>query len=127
MDLQATFATDKKKEQDGVWKNLGDARVKIARANNPKYRTALTKYIKQFVPAGIQPKPDDPNIEKATVYAMAEAILLDWENLAIKGEILEVSVEQAIGILTDYPDFREVISQLAIDVDNFRPDEIAEK
>ena len=127
MDLQATFATDKRKEQDGVWKNIGDARVKVARANNPKYRAALAKYVKQFVPAGIQPKPDDPNIEKATVYAMAEAILLDWENIAIKGQILDVTFENAVRILTDYPDFREVVSQIAIDVDNFRPEEVAEK
>ena len=127
MDLQTTFATDKRKEQEGVWKSIGDARVKVARANNPKYRAALTKYVKQFVPAGIQPKPDDPNIEKATVYAMAEAILLDWENIAIKGQLLDATFENAVRILTDYPDFREVVSQIAVDVDNFRPEEVAEK
>jgi hypothetical protein len=127
MDLQKTFATDRRKEQEGVWKQIGDAEVKIARANNPKYRAALAKYIKEFVPAGMKTQTDDPNLEKATIYAMADAILLDWKGIAVKGEVLEPSVENARRILTEYPDFREVISQIALDADNFRPDEVAEK
>jgi len=120
------LATDPRKEEDGVWKPItGDAQVKVARANNPKYRAALMKYQKKF--CGLVIDPTSEEFEKAVIYAMAEAILVDWENLAIKGELIPYSVENAIKILTEYPDFKELVSSYAMDADNFRPDEVAKK
>jgi hypothetical protein len=125
MDLQA-FATDKRKEENGVWKKLsGSSKALVARANNPKYRAAVVKYQKEFC----GPASDffSPEYEKAIIYAMAEAILLGWENISIKGDIIEYSVKNAIKVLIDYPDFREVISSISLEADNYRPEDIAKK
>jgi len=125
MDLEK-FATDKKKEKNGVWKKLtGDSRVKVARANNPKYLAALVKYQKEF--CGAASDMFSPEYEKAVTHAMGEEILLDWENLAIKGELIEHNTENSIMILSKYPDFREVISAISIDADNYRPEAVAKK
>ena len=126
MDLTA-FATDKRKEQEGVWKDLGDGRVKIARHNNPKFQAAMAKYSKEFLPFGAEIDISSPELEKATVHAMAETILLDWENIGIGGELLEYSFENAVMVLSKYSDFKELVAQMALDRNNFRPEKAAKK
>jgi hypothetical protein len=126
MDLKKTFATDKQKETGGVWVSLGEgAEVLVARATNPKYRAALAKFQKQF--CGMKPDPQSSEFEKAVTYAMAEAVLLDWKGIAVGGENLEYSFDNAVSVLMDYPDFREAISRISLDVDYYRPDEIVKK
>jgi len=126
MDLNI-YKTDRKKEVDGVWQKIGDADIKVARANNPKYKTALNKYLRKYVPPGAKTEDSEVFIEKATIEAMAESILVDWKNIAIDGEILEPSKENAVRILTEFPDFREIVSSFAIDRNCYTPDEIAKK
>ena len=120
------IAIDKGKTTGGVWKPItGDARVKVAKGDNPRYRAAVVKYQKKFCGGVVDPLSEE--FEKAVNYAMADAILLDWENIAIKGETLPYSFENAVEVLSDYPEFRELISSYSLDSDNFRPDEVAKK
>lgn len=124
MDFNS-FKTSEKLEVEGVWKNFTpDARVKVARFNNPKYRVALAKALKPYQGfIKVDPIVKEQLMEKITTQVMAETILLDWENFTIDGEKIEYSVENATLVLSQFHDFREQVSNIAIEMDNYK-DEI---
>jgi hypothetical protein len=59
--------------------------------------------------------------------AMAETILLAWENISIAGEKLEYSTKNAKMVLTEYREFSDLISSLSMEKDSYRPDVTAKK
>lgn len=114
MDLKKDFSTNKKLEDEGVWIDIGDgAKLKIARAGN-KQANAVSKQLAKPYMAQIQyGKLSDEVATQIAVEVMAKAILLDWKGIQYDGQEMPYSIDNAIKILTELPDFRDYVSQVA--------------
>lgn len=115
------FKTNASVEVTGVWHDLGDGRIRIARFNNPAYLKVIRRLTTPF--AKLINTETDEAIEKVneiTIEAMAEAIVVGWERLMDEGQELQYSKENAMMLLTKYPDFREWASQKALSAKYYR-------
>lgn len=114
MDIFNSFATDSKVEVEGRWCRLsGDARVLVARALNENYVSLMKRLLKKSAfESGIDTKENEALALQITIQAMAETILLGWENLSFKGEEMAYSIENAKTLL-GIEDFRKKINELA--------------
>lgn len=121
MDLAKRFGTSKKLEVEGVEVDLGEGfKVRVARANNSRYRTLLQAKLKQHrVMRRNRNLPEDV-VERITREAMSEAILLGWTGALDAGEPIEYSQTNALAMLTKYPDFADAIAGLAGDMELFQ-------
>jgi hypothetical protein len=121
MDLKKTFGTDKEKEKKGIIKQIGEgAWVRIARIGNPDYERVLTALSKPYR-LQIQRGTLDPKIQdKLYIEVIAKTVLLDWGGITDNGVDVAYSVENAIKMLTDYPDFLEFIVAEANRLENFK-------
>lgn len=122
-NLYARFQTDKVLEENGVWVDFGDGlEVKVARFNSARskeVRRRLEKPFKGVFRSG-QDLPEDKSTD-ILVKQMAEAIILDWKGvLGPDGKVLEPTLENKIKVLTDLPDFREVIATAALESATFK-------
>lgn len=129
-DLRKLFAVDEKKEQEGIWEDVGDGvRVLVARIGNPLYTKEVTKLMRPYRRGIRRGSVQDDVIEAAITKAMAKTILLGWEGLEIDGVPIEFSPEKAQEILFEFKEFRDLISDIANELDAFKTgeDEEAEK
>lgn len=124
MDLKKQYGTDKALEENGVWQDIGDgASVLVARMGNSRNVLELKRLTaphKRQIQLG---KLDDEIWKKINIEAIADSILLDWKGVEINGKELPYSKPNAIQVLTDYADFRDVISTLANDMANYQNQE----
>ena len=124
MDISKEYATDEKKELEGVWEDIGDGgRILIARTNNPKYEKLFTKLIKPHRGRLRRGNLSDELSKEITVKLLADTILLDWEGIEEDGESLQYSKPEAERLLKDYKDFRNMVSEMAGEIDLFRQEE----
>ena len=130
MDLKKRFATDKALEDGGAWVDLGEgASIKVARVGNKNYNQLFQRRVKQSrINLNINPLPEDVSqkFEAIIVEAMAETILLGWNGMQEDGVEIPYSKENAIKLLTDYKDFRDIVVEHAKNMDTFRSQEIAD-
>lgn len=114
------FATDKDKELEGVWEDLGQgARVLVARAGNRNFAAGYGA-----IPSGVRRLLEkdalDPAAADATLCKLlAETILLGWEGMLEGEKEVKYSKEVAAEMLVKYPDFRQFIWDLANDFQRF--------
>ncbi|MEE8598474.1 MAG: hypothetical protein V3S69_02985 [Dehalococcoidales bacterium] len=120
-DLQKEFATDEKSELEGAWEELADgARILVARVGNDRYTEKfkrLGKGLQRQIDRGTLPEKKGRAI---FIAIMVDTILLNWEGLADKGQPIEYSKENATAMLTTYPDFRQLVWDIASDADLYR-------
>jgi hypothetical protein len=126
MDLKK-FATNKEKEVDGIWHDLGDGlSVLVARAKNTKYISELRLRMK---PYQNRLQRNDPSMEeiaeKIITEVMARTILLDWKGMENDGKKFPYSYENCVAVLSDkqYTDFRDLIEGLSDDMSSYRDEE----
>jgi hypothetical protein len=121
-DVFAEFATDEKKENDGVWVDIGKgARLLVARAGNRKYSRLLTAAIEKHQRAlDLKDEAADKLSDQITIDVAAEAILLGWEKLSFKGQDMGAYSVTAAKQLLAVKDFRHYVSRLSNDFDRFR-------
>lgn len=126
MDLVKTFGVDRKAAECGKWFPLAeDGSVKVARLNNAAFKAEAVRLQKPHLAQLRVSRVDNVELlDRITIAATAKTILLDWKDITINGEVVPYSVEKAIELLTDYPDFREAISLLAVERENFTPEDI---
>ena len=123
MDLYKSFETDKTKENDGARFELGEgAFVVLARWGNPQHLKAEEKARAPYRSLTLSGRPLPKDIaEQTTIKAMAEAVVLDWGGLKGRdGRLIPYSVEAAVELLTDLPDFRSVLVGMAMEAEGFR-------
>lgn len=121
MDIFASFATDKVKENSGTWCKSGDAEFLIARSNNRKFAKMLAEKLEQNREA-LDSKDDDAEAlsDKLLCEVISECILLDWRgNVKYQGKALKYSKENAEKVLA-HRDFRAWVMTKADDIDNFK-------
>ncbi len=123
MDLRKEYYTDKEKEEKGVWEDFGDGcRVLIARANNPAFKESFKNATKPYRKQMVRGTFPDEKSSKIMIKVMAKTIVLDWENLFEGEDKIEYSIENAIMVLTKYPEFREAISEVAQSAESYKVD-----
>jgi len=123
-DVKKLFGTDKTKELEGVVHDMGEGlKMRIARIGNPKYQKrfeALSKPHKRALRRG---SLSNDVAEKLLVQCLAETIVLDWEGLEEDGKKVKYSKENAVRILTDYPDLRNYVNDIANEMEGYQEDE----
>ena len=121
LDIFAQFATDETLEENGTWFPIGGgARVLVARSGNRKYAKLLTKEVERNKKAlDLNDDAADKLSEEIMIGVIAETILLGWEDVSFKGELLEYNVANAKKLLA-VKDFRKAIAQFADDVSAFK-------
>jgi len=130
MDLKKQFETDRALEEEGVWYDVGDGgRVKVARANNRRFRDrfrALARGKERQIQQNILP---EDVAEELLCKAMAHGLLLDWSGIEDNGAAVAYSEQAATEMLKRYPDFRRLIDALADNMEAYRAarEEDAEK
>lgn len=128
LDIFAQFATDETLEENGTWFPIGGgARVLVARSGNRKYAKLLTKEVERNKKAlDLNDDAADKLSEEIMIGVIAETILLGWEDVSFKGEVLEYNVANAKKLLA-VKDFRKAVAQFADDVSAFKFKETEEQ
>lgn len=120
MDLNK-FKTDQTLELEGVWVPFDDARIKIARLNNPQMAAAYAAKIRPYrgakIPEGVE--------EEIMVECLASHVLLDWEGVTHDGAAFPHTRENAVKALK-IKDFAEFVINCARDFELFRQQDIRE-
>ena len=108
------FKTDRDKEKDGVWEDLGDGcSVLVARYGNQAMVNAYRKYprvLRQRLESG---QVDDDKSSNIMAKVMADTILLDWKGLKEDGKEVPYSKEECVRVLIEYPDVRLMIFEIS--------------
>lgn len=120
-DLSELYV-DPGRGEEGVWVDFySGSRLKIAYSESKRYKAAIAKLAKQH-----RLQLDDSNedsyevVQAITCRALAEHILLGWENLKINGEDAEYNKELGYQVLLQYPKMREFVVEKAGDPVTFR-------
>lgn len=116
MDLAARFGTDKKKEVEGVWYDMGDGcRLRVARKGNRRYTEKYQQLDRErsIVRRAQLETLGDEEGEKVLAELIAHAILVDWEGVKDNGKEIPYSTEAAYEQLVKYPDFRVLVTELS--------------
>lgn len=121
MDVAKLFGTDKDAEQEGVWIEFGSdgARVLIARQGNPRYQETIRRLRRPYANFRAGQIPEAIALEifrKVT----AETVLLGWEGITLDGKPLPYSYDNALKLITDYPDFHEMVTTASSNLANFQ-------
>lgn len=118
----ATLATDKTLEKEGVWCKMGNkgCELLIARLGNPLYK----KWIRQQGRAQkLALSLGGTDLEEANllvIEAVSHTVLLDWKKLYLNKKLFPYSHENALKMMTEYPDFYDLVIGLAQDREQFR-------
>jgi len=123
VDLKKDFGTDKDKEIEGVWFDSefeGDTKCLIARVNNPNYMKVFNRLSKPHRRALRKQTISEEISEVIMLKTMAETILLDWKNLKEGDVEVPYTKENAYRVLKEYRDFRDIVADLANDIEGFR-------
>ena len=110
MDFKKTFATNKSKEEQGVWvKGPEGSEYLIARQGNKafnKLMAELAKPHRKLIEIG---KADEDLITDLTAEVVSRTILLDWKGVTDDGKPVPYSHAEAKKRLVEYADFADMI------------------
>jgi hypothetical protein len=124
VDFRHTFGFDKSKAENGVWVDLGlddGSRVRIGKIGSVAYNKALDRHRRPYQKI-LRLRQDIPLEEaiKLTIQVYADTVVLGWDNLKIDGNTLPYTRENAVWLLTDFPDFRTFVEAHANDNELFQ-------
>jgi len=121
MDLKKEFGTDKEKEIDGKWFPISDsAKLLIARIGNPNYAKVFRRLTRPYKRAIRTDRLPEEKSDEILIQTMAETILLGWEGLEEDGVPVTYSTTEAVRMLTEYKDFRDMVSEIASEMEAFK-------
>ncbi len=126
MDIKKRFATDVKKETEGVWVDIGDGmRLKIARLGNKNYTSRFQELLRPYRAQARAGTLAQDLAEKLYNDALAETILVGWEGIELDGETLTYSRENALRLIQELPDFKTTVTEIANTMEAYREADIA--
>ncbi len=111
----------------GVWLEFSGSKFLIAHMTNLKFQRALAR-LQQPHRKKIENGTLDPGVNKQIVCkALSEAIVLGWKDVIAKsGQPVEYSPEAAFTALMKNGEFRDFVSDSAMNLTNFREEEVEE-
>ncbi len=128
MDFANEYQLNDSAIKEGVWKTLPSGlRVKVASIRNPRYEAEIIRLKRLY---STEHNLTDPEtIKKITCQAMAKEILIDWKGAedSKTGKEVPYSRETAEQMLNKYTIFREQVSVVAANDNNYKPEIIAGK
>lgn len=140
MGLYDTFETDPTREQEGVFLDYGDFRIRIAHAGqgNSKYVKYMEKTLKPVRRAMEAGAMSNERSMAIMMDIYAKTIVLDWQTKdsagdwkpgieAKNGELLTFSPENVILTFKALPNLFLDIQQQATSIANFRREELEEE
>ncbi len=109
---EALFKPSGKLEQEGVWLDYGDFRIKITRAGatNERFKKLMEAKMKPHRRAMANETLDNKVADRITREVWAEAIVLGWDSplgpnlMPYRGEAFTFSVDNCVALFTDLPD-----------------------
>ncbi len=129
MDIDKAF-TDETLEREGAWVEYREgSRVKLARLGNPRFQRMYEAKMRPYRRLERQNKMDPELTTKLLCDCLAETVLLGWEGFDHQGKPVPYSTEGAKALLMRSMDFRDEITVLATEEENFKQamDEESEK
>ena len=117
MDLRAK-KTDPKRASDGVWvsgiPDWDDLRIKVRGSSSVIFRDTLARMFRDLPASERNADRSIPTERQDRLIGevIAEAGLLDWENVKMDGEAVPFSKEKAYELMTDpaLAEFRRVVN-----------------
>ncbi len=121
------FDADNSLTSKGVWQEFNGSEFLIAHISNLKFQRALSR-AQQPHAKKLQNGSLDPKVNQDMICgAMSEGLLLDWRKVVNKAkEAVEYKPEFGKQALIGDVEFREFVSDFAMNLDNFRKEEIEE-
>lgn len=121
MDVFNTYATNPKKEVEGVWRDApGSGRVLVGRSGNRNYSRLLAALYERNQRELDAKTPEAEDLsDQIMIEVMAETVLLGWEGITFKGRAMTYSKENA-KLLLGVKDFRLFIVRLSNEIDGYR-------
>lgn len=122
----SSFKTDTALEVNGVWVDIGEgASLLVARVNNPKFVKEYREKLRPYRHSMQKKKLASDVEQRLVIETSAKTILLDWKGLTDdEDNEIVYSVEKATELLTDLPDFRELVLEIANNMEAFRREEV---
>lgn len=119
------FDADLNEIDAGVWADWSGSRFKIAHISNMKFQKLLAR-LQQPHRRKLETGTLDPQINRDILCkAMSETILLDWDEVfSVSGEAQAFSAAAAFQALTRNPEFRDFVSEFAMNMANYRAEEV---
>jgi hypothetical protein len=121
-DVFKVYATDEKKENEGVEVQLGGgASITVARMHNPNFsKCILAEHEKHKAVLDALPEDEKKKLdEEIMCRVLAESILVGFKGLGYKGKATPYSKDNAIKHLM-VKDFRVKVVEEASKLDNYR-------
>ncbi len=121
----SNLATDAELEE-GAWVDIGEgARIKVAYTGSRRFREAAFKRTNR---RGFrQTRQTFEAQDEDTIRLLAKDVLLDWKGIEDDdGNAIPYSQAKALELLTEQYPFREIVSEEAMTLENFRREELNE-
>ena len=121
MDIKKKFGVDKNKVLNGVpiKIDIDGTTIVVARSNNDKYKKVFSAKIRDRGTELRTTVLSNEEIEKLQIEAEAETVLVGWKGIQEAGVDVPYTIPTAIKMLTDYPDFHELVLEQASRLENF--------
>lgn len=132
LDLKKNFATDPKKEKDGIWIDLEDkARVKVRRFNYVPAQKFLQNRLKPHKKAIELDVLAEDVMNKIFVELLAKFLIVGWENFSYgKNEdgtdkALDCNEKNIYMVCNELPELRDLLLGYSRSVEMYKVDEEA--
>lgn len=122
------FDADTPAVDSGVWTKFNGSEFLIAHISNMRFQRALAR-LQQPHRRKIESGTLDPQVNKEILCkAMAEGVLLDWRNVGSQAsdEPVQYTPQAGYTALLRSTEFRDFVSDFAMQLANFREAEIEE-
>jgi len=122
------FDADTSLTDDGVWVEYQGSKFLVAHMSNMRFQRALARH-QQPHRRKIEQGSLDPEVGKTLVCrAMSEGLLLNWQGVGSTktGEEVPYTPDAGFTALFRNPEFRDFISDFAMNLSNFRKEAVEE-
>jgi len=127
MGIYKAFTVDEELENRGVVLDFGDGEwVRVSRAGNgnKKFQKLLEHLIKPHRRAMSLGTMDDKKANEIMHEVFAKAVVMEWHITGEDGKEIPFSVENALKVFADLPEFFSTIKAEAENRANFRREEL---
>ena len=126
LDIKEAYTFDEELENTGVWIDIGDAKLLIARSGNDHFAREWNKVPRTLRAQMEQNAKLDDAGNRAFSRILAKAVLLGWENVGEDGKSIPYSKQAAEDFMYRYPRFRGTVWSLSNEGQLFQDQSVEE-